>query len=56
MCCRTQKNHQIFQKLGGNEENLAIFSVILMAASQIEFFENMYEKTSFIHVANPRLR
>jgi len=31
MCCRTCKNHQIYQKLQENEENLAIFTVILMA-------------------------
>ena len=32
MCCRTRKNNQIQQKLWENEENLAIFTVILMAA------------------------
>ena len=32
MCCRTQKNHQILQKLWENKENLTIFTVILMAA------------------------
>ena len=31
MFCRTQKNHQTQQKLRENEENLAIFTVILMA-------------------------
>ena len=31
-CCRTRKNNQILQKLQENEENLAIFTVILMAA------------------------
>ena len=29
MSCRTQKNNQAWQKIGGNEENLVI---ILMAA------------------------
>ena len=32
MWCRTQKNHQIQQKFGENEENLTIFTIILMAA------------------------
>ena len=32
MCCRTWKNYQIEQKLPENEENLAIFTVIFMAA------------------------
>ena len=32
MSCRTWKNHQILRKLRENEENLAIFTVILMAA------------------------
>ena len=32
MCCRTMKNHQISQKLLENEENLAMCTVILMAA------------------------
>ena len=32
MCCRTQKNHQIQQKLWENKENPAIFTVILMTA------------------------
>ena len=32
MSCRTQKNHRVLQKLQKNEENLAIFTVILMAA------------------------
>ena len=32
MCCRTRNNHQIWQKLRENEENLAIFTIILMAA------------------------
>ncbi len=32
MSCRTRKNHQILQKLWENEENLAIFIIILMAA------------------------
>ena len=30
--CRTQKNHKILQNFRGNEENLANFTVILMAA------------------------
>ena len=33
MSCRTWKNHQILQKLFENEENLVIFTVILMAAA-----------------------
>ena len=32
ICCSTQKNHQIKQKFGENEENLAIFTIILMTA------------------------
>ena len=32
MCWRTWKNHQVLKKLQENEENLAIFTVILMAA------------------------
>ena len=32
-CIRTWKNHQILQKLLENEENLVIFTIILMAAA-----------------------
>ena len=32
MCCRTRKNHQIWQKFRGNEDNNAIFTIIQMAA------------------------
>ena len=32
MCCRTRKNHQILQQFGGNEENHAMVTIILMAA------------------------
>ena len=28
----TRKNNQIWQTIGGNEENIAIFSIIYMAA------------------------
>ena len=31
MCCKTRINNQIQQKLGENEENHAIFTIILTA-------------------------
>ena len=36
MCSRTQKNHQIQQKFWENEENLAIYTIILMATFEIK--------------------